>query len=187
MHAATTERRRFLKSWQWLVVCMFFASVADADFIPALFGRLDLANRFHRHLTHTLLFAVILSAVAFGVLKLLRTPHGGRRTMIVFSCMASHILLDLLGKDFRPPLGIPFLWPFTQRSFKIPVEIFIDLHKDTYAEIFSLRTIGILAHETLLFGAIFVLVLGLKLLRSEKERAKAKPETILSGTHEKTA
>lgn len=170
IYTATTKERYLLKSWKWLVVCVVFAALADIDFAPALFGKLDLANRVHRHLTHTLLFAIASGAAAFGVLKILRRPQAARDSLVLFLCLASHILLDMLGKDTRPPFGVPFLWPFVGRSFKLPVELFPDLHKSTYAEIFSLHNMGVVAYEVMVFGSILSILIVIKRRRESKKR-----------------
>ena len=36
----------------------------------------------------------------------------------------SHILLDWLSNDTRPPLGVMALWPFTRDYYKAGIEIF---------------------------------------------------------------
>ncbi|NQT84971.1 metal-dependent hydrolase [bacterium] len=163
IYALSTKGKDLLKSWKWLAVCVLFAALADIDFVPALFGRLDIANHIHRHMTHTLLFAVIVSGGAFGVLKALRNPRSLRYSAVIFLCLASHVFLDMVGKDFRPPIGVPFLWPFVRRSFKIPVDIFLNLHKDTYGEIFSLYNVGVLAREVIIFGSILLILAIVKL------------------------
>jgi len=149
---------------------MLVATLADIDFFPALFGNLELANRLHRYLTHTLLFAVLAGLVALAVLKILRKAHPMRNSIVLFACLASHIFLDLLGKDTRPPIGVPLLWPFVRRSFKLPVELFLDLQKGTYAEIFGLHNVRVLAHEVLLLGSLLVIIAVLKIRFGAKHR-----------------
>ena len=140
------------------MLCMAVAALADIDFAPALFGRLGLANSTHRHVTHTLLFCVVVFGAAVLLMKAFRAAGVWRSSFVLFCCSLSHILLDLLGKDSRPPIGLPFLWPFVGRSFKIPIALFPDLKKDTYAEIFSLRTMWIVGYEVAVFGLIFLLL-----------------------------
>jgi hypothetical protein len=36
----------------------------------------------------------------------------------------SHILLDWLSNDTRPPIGVMALWPFTRDYYKAGIEIF---------------------------------------------------------------
>jgi membrane-bound metal-dependent hydrolase YbcI (DUF457 family) len=169
VYAISTKGKDLLKSWRWLLVCVFFAALPDVDFLPALFGKLDLANRLHRHVTHTLLFAILVSAGAFAVLKALRRQWAGRHSLILFFCLLSHMLLDLMGQDTRAPIGIPLLWPLVGKGMSIPVQPFLDLHKDTYAEMFDLHNLGVMAYEVLLFGSILLIVVALK-LRGQRTR-----------------
>lgn len=170
IYTLTTKGRDLLKSWRWLVVCVLFATLADVDFAPALFGRIDVANRFHRHLTHTLLFATVTWAAAYGVLRLLRKPLAGRCCVVLFFCSLSHLFLDLLGKDPRPPVGIPLLWPFVRGRFKLPVKFFPDLHKATYAEIFSLHNLGVVAYEAIVFGTLLLVLIVVKQRYESRKR-----------------
>lgn len=178
VYALSTKGKDLLKSWRWLVVCMVFAAVADIDFLPALVGRIDLANRVHRGATHSLLFAMIAAGIAFCVLRLLRRPRAGWYSTVLFLCLLSHLFLDLLGKDSRQPIGVPLLWPILGKSFKLPVEVFFDLRKDTYAEIVGLHNIGVLAHEVLLFGSILLLLVLVKLPRGSKKQEASKSEGV---------
>lgn len=174
IYALATKRKDLLRSWRWLLLSMFFASVADVDFAPGLFGRLDLANRFHRRLTHTLLFSILASALTFVVLKVMRKPRPARNSIMLLGCGLSHIVLDMAGKDFREPLGVPFLWPLVRKSFKSSIELFADLRKSTYAEIFSIYTLGVVACEVVLLGAILSIVVALKLRHAAKQRQVGK-------------
>jgi len=169
VYAVFTKGKHLLKLWKWLVVCMVFAALADIDFIPALFGRVDIANRIHRGPTHSLLFAVVVGVAAFGVMKALGKPRPVRSSVVLFFCLLSHILLDLMGKDYRPPIGVPVLWPFVARSVRIPVGVFLDLHKDTYAEIVSLYNVRVFAHEVMVFGSILSILVVFKLWYASKK------------------
>jgi len=91
------------------------ALIPDADFV---FGML-LAdpNRFHAGFTHSLGTAV-LAGVAFGLVA------GGRRLRVGLLCFlacASHVILDSLTLDGRPPLGVPLFWPVSERYFNFPL------------------------------------------------------------------
>jgi membrane-bound metal-dependent hydrolase YbcI (DUF457 family) len=162
IYALTTKSENLVTSWRWGVTFMLAAALADIDFLPAMFGDLDLANSVHRYFTHTLLFAAVVGLAALGILRVLGQPGLIRSSAVLFSCLVAHIFLDLLGKDFRPPIGVPFLWPFVRRSFKLPVQIFPSLLKDTYAEIVSLHNIGVVAAEVLMLGGLLGIVVVVK-------------------------
>lgn len=174
IYALTTKSENLVASWRWGIVCMLAAALADIDFLPALFGDLSLANSVHRYLTHTLLFAVVVGLAAFGILKVLGRPRPIRGSAVLFSCLVGHIFLDLLGKDFRPPIGVPFLWPFVKRSFSLPVQLFPNLLKDTYAEIVSLHNIRVMAFEALLLGGFFAIVVAVKKWRGTRSQGSGK-------------
>lgn len=172
IYALTTKSENLVTSWRWGVTCMFAAALGDIDFLPALFGNLTLANSVHRYFTHTLLFAVVVGLAALGILRMLGKPRRIRSAAVLFACLVAHILLDLLGKDYRPPIGVPFLWPFVRRSFSLPVQIFPSLLKDTYAEIVSLHNIGVMAFEVLVLGGLFAIVVAAKKWRGASGQGK---------------
>jgi len=188
IYALTTKSENLVTSWRWGVTCMLAAALADIDFLPALFGDLNLANSVHRYFTHTLLFAVVVGLAALGILRVLGKPRPVRASTVLFSCLVAHIFLDLLGKDFRPPIGVPFLWPFVRRSFKLPVQIFPSLLKDTYAEIVSLHNIGVVAVEVLLLGGLFAIVVGVKKRRGVRGQGSGnRGECPQASSHSRTA
>ncbi len=170
IYALTTKGTHLLRFWKWGVACMFVAALADIDFFPALFGDLALANRLHRYLTHTLLFALVAWLMALVVLRTIHRARPLRDSLVLFACLTSHIFLDLLGKDTRPPIGVPFLWPFVQRSYKLPVEVFLDIKKDAYTEIFGLHNLRVVAHEILLFGSLLAITVVLKMRFGAKQK-----------------
>lgn len=40
---------------------------------------------------------------------------------------ASHVLLDYLSRDTRPPIGLMALWPFSTHHYKFPAPVFLDI------------------------------------------------------------
>jgi len=89
---------------------------------------------------------------------------------VLFLCWLSHLFLDMLGKDPRPPAGLPLLWPFVGERFRFPVTLFPGSHNDTYAEIFSLHNFGVLAYESIVFGTLLLVLIVLKLRYESKKR-----------------
>jgi len=82
------------------------------DYLPGLaVGDL---NRFHQLATHSFAFCLVASALAAWFFRRTRL-----RAWAVFAIVHSHLLLDLLTDDVRPPIGIPLLWPFSSRPFHI--------------------------------------------------------------------
>jgi len=79
---------------------------------------LDLLVRAHRGISHSIGAAVLAGLVAWIVTRSWRWGAGAA------SAWGSHVLLDWLGADSWPPLGIPALWPFTHAYYRSPIAIF---------------------------------------------------------------
>ena len=97
----------------------FIANAPDLDFIPgAIIGQ---PNLYHHGISHSIGFALLFATAAALVIKL----KTGRRMLREFGYMlalyGSHLILDLLSMDGRPPFGIPILWPFSGHYFMIPI------------------------------------------------------------------
>lgn len=80
---------------------------------------LDLVVGLHSGPTHGIGAALIagLAALAFRWV----TPAGA---VAIAAAYASHTLLDWLGSDTSPPIGIMALWPFSTRYFQSDLRLF---------------------------------------------------------------
>lgn len=43
---------------------------------------------------------------------------------LLFLAYASHLFMDILGEDTRPPYGIPLFWPLSGQYYLAPLQIF---------------------------------------------------------------
>ena len=97
---------------------MLYAAIGAAPDVDLLFGA-------HSMYTHS------LGAVVFtGLIVWLWT--GGARPRVALACaaaVASHILLDWLGSDTTPPIGIMALWPFTREFSQSPFFVFMAISR----------------------------------------------------------
>ena len=99
----------------------------------------DLLAFSHRGESHSVgaaflagLLALAITRSAFAAvplpppLKLRRTSRRDRLRWAAAVTLAwgSHILLDWLSNDTRPPIGVMALWPFTRDYYKAGIEIF---------------------------------------------------------------
>jgi len=96
------------RDWQAAVV------VAAAAIAPDL----DLLAGDHRGISHSVGAACVAGLIAWA---LTRRPRWGAA---VAAAWASHVLLDWLSNDTRPPIGVMALWPFTVEYYKASIEIF---------------------------------------------------------------
>ena len=86
---------------------------------------LDLLVGMHSGPTHGIGAAVLAASLAWLPLDLVCTSSDRRRLALACAlAYASHILLDWLGTDSSPPIGIMALWPFSQAYFESSLHVF---------------------------------------------------------------
>jgi hypothetical protein len=79
---------------------------------------LDLLVGDHRGISHSLGAACAAGLIAWILTR--RARWGGAIAL----AWASHVLLDWLSNDTRPPLGLMALWPLTHDYYKASIEVF---------------------------------------------------------------
>jgi inner membrane protein len=92
----------------------------DLDFIPGILQ--GQPNLYHQGLSHSLGSALIVS---FAAAALVRGRSFWRHWGLFFFAYASHLALDYLAPDGRPPYGQPLLWPITSRYNAAPESLHI--------------------------------------------------------------
>jgi len=95
-----------------LLTCGALAALPDIDLA---------VRRYHRMATHSVTAAAvvfIVAAVVTGRVTRWRTAS------LCGLAYASHLLLDWLGADHYPPLGLQILWPFSHRWFISGLDVF---------------------------------------------------------------
>jgi hypothetical protein len=135
---------------------------------------LDLLVSTHRAETHSIGAAVIAGAVAWVVARSvvaaapLPPAPGLRRTgrrdalswaVAVTLAWASHVLLDWLSNDTRPPFGIMALWPLTREYYKASVELFPATSRQYWLAEFWIDNLKAVVVETAILGPIAAVVI----------------------------
>ena len=76
------------------------------------------------------------------------------------AAVASHILLDWLGSDTTPPIGVMALWPFTRAFYQSPFFVFMAITRRwwlpqfyTWNLLAALREVAILVPIAIVVGA----------------------------------
>lgn len=119
---AFRSRRR---DYHLIGLCIVMANAPDLDFLPGLL--LGSPALYHQGITHSIVFGCILSLLTATVYAC-----GGRpflRILYFCSCSyLSHLVLDFVGPDGRPPYGIPLFWPFSKEHFISPIQVFWGMH-----------------------------------------------------------
>jgi membrane-bound metal-dependent hydrolase YbcI (DUF457 family) len=120
-----------------------------------LFGALgmapDLDLLFGTHSTYT----HSVGAVLIVFLAALVWPRRGRRFAAACAlAWASHLLLDWLGADSTPPLGIMALWPFSEAFYQSPVPVFRAISRRYWLADFYTQNAVAVAREVLMLGPL---------------------------------
>ena len=115
---------------------------------------LDLLVGTHSSYTHSIGAAAL---TAFGVFLWYR----GRRIRLALACgaaVASHILLDWLGSDSTPPIGIMALWPFTREFYQSQFFVFMAITRHWWLPQFYTWNLVAALRELAILGPIAVVV-----------------------------
>lgn len=124
---------------------------------------LDLLVGTHRGASHSIGAALIAGLAAGSLWSALAPSLGLRRpsrrdtlrvALSATIAWASHVLLDWLSNDTRPPIGIMALWPFTHEYYKASIEIFPAVSRKYWEARFWKYNAHALAVEVPLMGAI---------------------------------
>jgi hypothetical protein len=103
------HERTWRRVWTEGVVFALLGMLPDIDL---------LWTGIHRGPTHSLAAALIVGLAALAVTR-------QRRLALAFTAAyASHVLLDWLGTDTSPPIGITALWPVTREYYQSNVHLF---------------------------------------------------------------
>ncbi|MBW2269983.1 MAG: metal-dependent hydrolase [Deltaproteobacteria bacterium] len=112
------ERPEALAGRGFLLACIVLAIAADFDFLPGLL--LGQPTLYHQGASHSLAVAALVGlAAAFAWTR----GRGGLRRAwaVFFLAYASHLAVDWIGTDLRPPIGIPLLWPLSAETWISPL------------------------------------------------------------------
>ena len=136
---------------------IFFGTLADADFLVAYYTSHPILQ--HHYFSHSIPFALALGVLLYVFLRMLRSISTVELdvmqwTMILTGAYASHLLLDYFTHDGSRPIGIPLLWPLTDKHFGAPVEIFMSIHRGSMDALFGAHNFLALFREVLLLVPI---------------------------------
>ena len=90
---------------------------------------LDLLVGAHSGPSHGLGAAMIVGAVSWLILRRMHARSSTRLACAMTLAYASHTLLDWLGTDSSPPIGIMALWPFSDRYHESPWHVFMAISR----------------------------------------------------------
>jgi membrane-bound metal-dependent hydrolase YbcI (DUF457 family) len=112
-------------SWRTLLAILFTGIVADVDSLSASFGPAAYL-RWHRTITHSLVFILMLAFAAFLFSRTRRDGEPSARWagfswIAILAASALHLVMDLLQTGAAVPL-----WPFSAKRISLDIEPAID-------------------------------------------------------------
>lgn len=99
---------------------------ALAPDLDLLFKYVDGRNH-HQAETHSIGFAVLAGLAAAGWAAWRRGDRPWVLGLLTALAWGSHIVLDYLGRDTHPPIGLLALWPLSGDHYKFPWPVFWDI------------------------------------------------------------
>jgi tetratricopeptide (TPR) repeat protein len=114
-----------LRERQHLKEVALFAALGMLPDLDLLFG-------IHSGPTHSIGASAAVGVIAFVVAAVGSLPRRGRLALACVAAYASHVLLDWLGTDASPPLGIMALWPFSRGYLESDLHIFMAISRRYY-------------------------------------------------------
>jgi membrane-bound metal-dependent hydrolase YbcI (DUF457 family) len=134
---------------------------------------LDLLLHTHRGESHSVGAALFAGLLAWVVTRFAsaaaplppspRLRRTGRRAAARWAAAislawGSHILLDWLSNDTRPPLGVMALWPFTHDYYKAGIEIFPPVSRRYWESRFWIYNLRAAVVEVVILAPLTALV-----------------------------
>jgi inner membrane protein len=113
---------------------------------------LDLLIHRHRGPSHSLGAAIIAGLLAWAIT---RRPRWGVAAALAWG---SHVLLDWLGRDAKPPFGIMALWPFSHAHYQSGLAIFPPTSRRYWLGEFWVVNLKALGVELLILAPLAALV-----------------------------
>jgi membrane-bound metal-dependent hydrolase YbcI (DUF457 family) len=123
--------------------------------VVAVAPDLDLLIGDHRGFSHSVGAACIAGAIAWVIT---RRPRWG---VAVALAWASHVLLDWMSHDTRPPIGVMAFWPLTRDYYKASLDVFPAVSRRYWLAEFWVYNLKALVVEFVILAPIAALVVRL--------------------------
>ncbi|MEK6813497.1 MAG: metal-dependent hydrolase [Nitrospirota bacterium] len=118
------------------IAALIAGNLPDLDLLPAVVVGLEAVSPFHQGITHSIGFAAT-AGLAFGFFFRKRGIPLSLGWPFFAALTYAHVLLDSLGDDTFPPIGVMLLWPFSSERFLSPVSLFPGVKKGSLADLWD--------------------------------------------------
>lgn len=150
---------------------LIFAAIAMAPDLDFLIGS-------HRTYTHSIGAAFI---VMLAAMILTRASASSSRTTAGLTCgvaYASHLLLDWLGSDASPPIGLMAAWPFTSNYYESSFHIFMSTTRRYSLPGFWRQNFWAVTYEV---GILLPIAAAIYVLRMRRRKPEASATRTTNG------
>jgi membrane-bound metal-dependent hydrolase YbcI (DUF457 family) len=120
---------------------------------------LDLLVGAHSGPTHGVGAAVIAGIATWLILRMRGSSARARTACASAIAYASHTLLDWLGTDSSPPIGIMALWPFSRGYYESPWHVFMAISRRYWLPEFWTVNLYALGRELLILVPLALIVI----------------------------
>lgn len=151
LHAAWALARH-----PWTIGFALLGAAADADLLLGIHSR-------QSHSLGAIALVTILAAAWGGRFDL-------RRGLACGLAYGSHVLLDWMGSDATPPIGIMALWPLTSEFYQSELFVFDAIWRDCWRAGFWAHNLGAVLREVALLTPCAALVWWVRRLPSSGVR-----------------
>lgn len=154
--ALASRRQPAARALSVTAALIFAANLPDLDYLALARGR-EALERFHQGLFHSIGF---VATATLPLALLLRRRLGISRAWLLLAAAGlTHLLLDLVVADLKPPIGFPFFWPLSAERFHATLILFPGIDRNS---ILSTRNLHELLAELAWFFPTLPLLLGLR-------------------------
>jgi len=151
VHACFARDRYDLFDGRRAAVLVGAALAPDVD----LLFRLADGRNHHQMQTHGLGAALLAALLVWAWARARGWEEPGRLALLAGAAWLSHILLDYLGRDTFPPIGLMALWPLSSGYYKFPWPLLLDVGR-TLSWRTALHDLAAVAWETALLLPLVV-------------------------------
>jgi membrane-bound metal-dependent hydrolase YbcI (DUF457 family) len=135
----------------------------------------DLLFGAHSGPSHSIGAAALVGLATFVVARVRRHPAAVRMAVAALLAYVSHPLLDWLGTDSSPPIGIMALWPFTREHYESPFHVFMAVSRRYWqGDAFWIHNVAAVVREVIILGPATA---GVWWVCGSRQRAAARTAT----------
>ncbi len=123
---------------------------------------LDLLVGAHSGPSHGIGAALLVGVASWLILRRRRAARSAIGGWAIAMAYASHTVLDWLGTDSSPPIGIMALWPFSHQYYESPWHVFMAISRRYWLPEFWTVNLIALGRELLILVPLAVIVLTIR-------------------------